>query len=288
MDTRLRTPAAALCAVLSTYASSAAAQDAGRPDYGTYEAQLAGLRGNAQFEMLLDAAGVNIDAFVECGTAEEDDDRKHEWRAPRGVDSIDVVRFEVLEDGTLGAAYILDFLTQATSDADIDQCVDEALAKLVSCDEDDLDCDPDAPRPDVSELAAQLGIAAGSHFSTDVYGYNYADRQVARRGFVIGLYTLSVATAASGVGAFVAARHDDSDLADLDLGSSNGAQNLRDRPDRFRRAAWSMVGVSLTSFVTATLLNERHRDIERRENPTLVVAPGAEGADVGLTLTTRF
>jgi len=135
-----------------------------------------------------------------------------------------------------------------------------------------------------------VDVATPMRYRVDYYDSTYREQQQRRQHEVIALYTVSATTAAFGIGAFIAARRDADYVASLDGSSSPSPvdRNLRDRPDRYRKAAWSMIGVSLASFVGGTLLFERHRDIERAQNPVLVVRPGAVGADAGISFEARF
>ncbi len=172
----------------------------------------------------------------------------------------------VLADGTLTARY--------TGDDDADGEIQECLLEEIG----DMELEP-----------ADASLA-NARFRTVGYEHNYYDRRRTRHAEVIALYTLSGVAGAVAIGSFVAADADSREFEERSQGSSPsaGLARLEDRPDRFRAAGFAMVGVSVVSFVTGTLLNSANRRIENAENPVLVLSPGSPTGDLGFTFSSRF
>lgn len=141
------------------------------------------------------------------------------------------------------------------------------------------------------ELDEVPGDLRGSRYRYTYYDSTYFARRRTRHGEITALYTLSGVSAAVAVGSLVAARHDDAEREEI-LSTvpedSYQYENVSNRALRFRRVGWSMVGVSVASFVGATLLHRSNRDIEGRENPILVLSPGSPTGDLGFTLSGQF
>ena len=130
-----------------------------------------------------------------------------------------------------------------------------------------------------------------SKYRYTYYDSTYYARRRMRHGEITGLYTLSGISAAVAVGSLIAARNDDAEREEMLATISEESyeyENISNRALRFRRAGWSMVGVSVASFVGATLLHRANRDIESRENPILVLSPGSPTGDLGFTLSSQF
>ena len=131
----------------------------------------------------------------------------------------------------------------------------------------------------------------GTRYRYTFYDHNYYGRRSMRHAEVVALYTLSGASAGVAVGSFIAARNDDAEREEIlstVVEDSYEYDNVSNRALRFRRAGWSMVGLSVASFVGATALYSGNRNIEGRENPVLVLSPGSPTGDLGFTLSSQF
>ena len=221
----------------------------------------------AAYDQLLYSTGFDADALAACG--EETDVRIRERSVTRRVP----FTLYVLPDGGLRAEYTGEE-AEDDDEATIAECVGDAMA--------DMELN-DAPE----ELRE-------SKYRYIWYDANFYPRRRTRHAEIISLYTLSGVSAAVGVGAFIAARNDEADAEErlaavVDGEDMTVAQtNASERPDRFRAAGFAMVGVSVASFVGATLLQTANRNIERRENPVLVFSPGSPTGDLGFTLSSQF
>lgn len=215
-------------------------------------------------QLAIDAlSGFNHGALLDCRDGVDDDDI---GRRERMVTNHVPYTLFVLDDGTLTARYE----GGDDPDGEIQECMLEEIG--------DMDLEP---------VPAELTqTRAGLH----IYDDNYYDRRRQRHAEIIALYTLSGVAGGVAIGSFVAARADDRELENRDTftASGPGRARLEDRPDRFRAAGWSMVGVSVVSFVAGTMLHTRNREIESNENPVLVFSPGSPTGDLGFTFSSRF
>ncbi len=203
-------------------------------------------------------AMIDFDQAVMSGCTEAAESGPRE----RAVTNITRYRFFVWEDG-----YEILYTGDDDLDGEIQTCLEEELEEL------ELD-DPPAE-------------FAGSAFNWTVYEDTYYTQRRKRHAEIIALYTLSGVSLATGVGSLVAANREAND-ADEQPGSAIGMQNREDREDRFRRAGWSLIGISIASAIGGDILFFRNRAIERDENPMLGVAPVSPTGGLGLTLSSRF
>jgi hypothetical protein len=213
-----------------------------------------------EFFRFEDATGLNATEFLSCIDGED------AGRRERLVTNRIPLEITVAADGGLTIMH-----TEEDEDGSIQECVDDEL--------------------DGMELEETPAEFAGSRFRYIYYEDNYYSRRRTRHSEIIALYTLTGISAAVGVGSFIAARQDDAEREELLSFSVEGTpeyDNLAQRATRFRRAGWSMVGVSVVSFVTGTLLYTRNREIENSENPVLVFSPGSPTGDLGFTLSSQF
>lgn len=214
-----------------------------------------------EHEALLDATGFDPDALMGC--RDEEDTRIRE----RAVTNRIPYTLYTLPDGGIFVQYDGD----DDEDGEIAECLLEETVDM-----------------EASDVPEEL---RNGRFRYTWYESTYWPQRRMRHAEIIGLYTLSAVSAGVGVGAFVAARNDDSEMEDRLAGVPEGspaATHIEERPDRFRAAAWSMVGISAVSFVAGTLLYTKNRDIESRENPVLVLTPGSPTGDLGFTFSGRF
>lgn len=213
-----------------------------------------------EFFRFEEATGLDATEFMSCRDADD------AGRRERLVTNRMPLEITVAGDGGVAIAY-----SEEDEDGEIQDCIDEALEDM--------------------ELEDTPAEFASTRFRYIFYDDNYYARRRTRHSEVIALYTLTGVSAAVGIGSFIAARNDDAESDEL-LGTlregSPEYDNLDQRATRFRRAGWSMVGVSLVSFVGGTLLHTRNRQIENNENPVLVFSPGSPTGDLGFTLSSQF
>ncbi|MFT6629048.1 MAG: hypothetical protein ACJA1R_002322 [Flavobacteriales bacterium] len=126
-----------------------------------------------------------------------------------------------------------------------------------------------------------------SNYSWIWYDATYASMRRHRHSEIIALYTLSGVSLGTGIGALVAAGNDNSSAGSGNDGS-DFSSSRSDRSRRFKRAGWTMIGVSAVSFIAADILLIQNRRIERRENPYWAAAPVGPDASLGFSLSTRF
>ncbi len=211
-----------------------------------------------EFFRFEDATGLDTSAFMSCRDADE------AGRRERMVTNRIPLEITVAMDGGVAVEY-----SEEDEDGEIQECIDEELENM-----------------ELEDTPAEL---AGSRFRYIFYDDNYYPRRRTRHSEIIALYTLSGVSAAVGIGSFIAARNDDSEREELlETVGSNEYDNISNRATRFRRAGWSMVGISVVSFVSGTLLHTRNRGIERNENPVLVLSPGSPTGDLGFTFSSQF
>lgn len=216
---------------------------------------------DVEFTRFTVETGFDVDALTSCRDADVEAGRRQ-----RVVTNTVPFTLFVLEDGSVYVRYDGD----DDEDGEIQECLLEKL--------DDM------------ELGTAPDSMAGSRYRHMWYDSTFRPQRRMRHGEIIALYTLSGVSAGVAIGSFVAARADDREADERVVGvaGSPAVTHIEQRPDRFRAAGWSMLGVSLASFVGGTLLYTSNRDIENRENPVLVVSPGSPTGGLGFTLSGRF
>jgi hypothetical protein len=213
-----------------------------------------------EFLSFEEVTGFDGDEFLSCR------DGDTEGRRARLVSNRVPLEITLTSGGDLLVRY-----TDEDEDGSIQECVDETLADM-----------------ELEETPAEL---VGSRYRYIFYDDNYYSRRRMRHGEIVALYTLSGVSAGVAIGSFIAARNDDAEREEIlstVVEDSYDYDNVSNRALRFRRAGWSMVGLSVASFVGATLLYSGNRDIEGRENPVLVLSPGSPTGDLGFTLSGQF
>lgn len=238
-----------------------------RIQYDTYRT-LSG----AEYDRLQRETGFDGGELLDC-VAEEEPGRRE-----RMVTRVLLYSLFVEQDGTFRIEYRGDEENDADPDDDqsVQECIEEKLAEQQEGEDATMEPAPEEFR--------------GGRYTWTWYSDNYHSQRIKRHGEIIGLYTLSGVSLGVGIGALVAAGNE-GDRSDQDIQSEEvqQAESGRSREQRFRRAGWTMIGVSTVAFIGADILLVRNRRIERDENPWWAsTAPVGPQGSLGFSYATRF
>ena len=218
-----------------------------------------------EFARLERETGLNASAFLSCvesGSA---------GRRERLVSASMALEVFVEADGSLRVMYRGGEEADATPDNDesVQDCVDTALEGQ-------------------GTEAASDELRSAS-FAMSAYRDNFASQRTQRQGEIIGLYTLSGVSLGLGIGSLIAAGGESGGDDEFQSERVADASSSRSREQRFRRAGWTMIGVSTAAFIGAEVLYIRNKRIERDENPWWAsTVPVGPNGSLGLNYATRF
>ena len=218
-----------------------------------------------EFARLERETGLNASAFLSCvesGSA---------GRRERLVSASMALEVFVEADGSLRVMYRGGEEADATPDNDesVQDCVDTALEGQ-------------------GTEAASDELRSAS-FAMSAYSDNFASQRTQRQGEIIGLYTLSGVSLGLGIGSLIAAGGESGGDDEFQSERVADASSSRSREQRFRRAGWTMIGVSTAAFIGAEVLYIRNKRIERDENPWWAsTVPVGPNGSLGLNYATRF